>query len=212
MACDATAAGLSRGGSEAAEPLPPQGGLPSTDGPFKRRSTQASAAAEAAAAAAGLAEAGQGGHASSSPGEGDGPTKTYAQRLAGAAGPLRTRGHLAAALCKARQDVLLSVFVTRPAVSPPGLLVGFGVEWGGCCGAARVAQQGCPPMHACSALGRRGSVARLPSTKPIALPPCCRRCCCCRAGVEPLHQRLPGGRRRSPARPGPLLMQTFLGR
>ncbi|PRW60336.1 glycerol transporter [Chlorella sorokiniana] len=45
--------------------------------------------------------------------------RTFAERMRADAGPLRSRGHLAAALCKARQDVLLSVFVTRPAVWSP---------------------------------------------------------------------------------------------
>ena len=52
---------------------------------------------------------------------GPAPTQapTFAERLAAEGGALRSRGHLAAALCKARQDVLLSVFVTRPACWSP---------------------------------------------------------------------------------------------
>eukprot|EP00887_Chlorella_sp_A99_P006922 scaffold2.g6922.t1 len=49
--------------------------------------------------------------------------ETFASRLAGEGGPggtpRRSRGQIAAALCKARQDVLLSVFVTRPAIWSP---------------------------------------------------------------------------------------------
>lgn len=61
------------------------------------------------------------GHGSegSEAGSGAGAAPTYAQRLAREGGARLSRGNLAAALCKARQDILLSVFVTRPAIWSP---------------------------------------------------------------------------------------------
>ncbi|PSC68501.1 plant MCA23-20 [Micractinium conductrix] len=49
----------------------------------------------------------------------DGGTDTYAERLRAEGGVLRSMVHMGAALCKARQDVVLSVFVTRPAIWSP---------------------------------------------------------------------------------------------
>jgi hypothetical protein len=70
----------------------------------------------------------------------DGMAPTYSQRLAAAAGGddvQHTRGMLAAALCKARQDILLSVFVTRPAVWSPFFNL------------AQASLSLCQPRHAC---------------------------------------------------------------
>ncbi|KAL4429856.1 hypothetical protein ABPG77_010973 [Micractinium sp. CCAP 211/92] len=52
-------------------------------------------------------------------GGGQAAAPTYAQRLRREGGEAGSRGQLAATLAKARQDILLSVFVTRPAVWSP---------------------------------------------------------------------------------------------
>ena len=60
------------------------------------------------------------------------PAPTFAERLAGSSGrDMDARGQLAAALCKARQDILLSVFVTRPAVWSPLFNLIQVACWGG---------------------------------------------------------------------------------
>lgn len=123
MACETSGAGFSRRGTEASETAGLDeeahwGGGSSSGGEesLKRRSGPHLGTAAAAAAAE---EGRHGGGGSGSDGTEGAPAATFAQRMAGHAGPLRSRGHLAAVLCKARQDVLLSVFVTRPAVWSP---------------------------------------------------------------------------------------------
>lgn len=134
-ACDATGYPGSQVPAQTAPPLAPDkpqqvwhaqpgGGCPTPPAGLQRFSS-----AYDAPAGGPLAHAEQGGqqHGASpiekgSDADADGSEAaalTYAQRLRREGGELRSRGHLAAALCKARQDVLLSVFVTRPAVWSP---------------------------------------------------------------------------------------------
>ena len=86
-------------------------------------------------------------------GEGDAgqPAQTFAQQLRGDGGVLRSRGHLGAALCKARQDVLLSVFVTRPAIWSPAFNL---LQVGGLTGVG-------------------GWLAGMPGRPACCLPACC---------------------------------------
>ncbi|KAI7837031.1 hypothetical protein COHA_009108 [Chlorella ohadii] len=136
-ACDTAGASLSRRGSHAQlqqlgttaagpQQQPPQqqqaaawSGAADGGGAVKAQGLQAAAAAEEG----GLKQAWGGLSPAGSEDEAGIPSqataRTFAERLQADPGPLRSRGHLAAALCKARQDVLLSVFVTRPAVWSP---------------------------------------------------------------------------------------------
>jgi hypothetical protein len=138
-----------------------------------------SRAATAAAAEAGRRQGGgssthgSGKDGASEDEAGEGAAPTYAQRLAAAGGDdvQHARGVLAAALCKARQDILLSVFVTRPAIWSPFFNL------------AQASLSLCQPLCACL-VGGGGQGCRCPPA--AAAGP--SRCAAAATYAEPLHR------------------------
>ena len=112
-ACDTAGASLSRRGSHAQ--LQPLGTLPATQPPQAQQAwgsgpaSQPGMHATAAAEEGGFKQPGSGLSPAASEDEAGlhshATARTFAERMRADAGPLRSRGHLAAALCKARQDV-----------------------------------------------------------------------------------------------------------